>query len=506
MGKKRSLGKKLVIAASVLVLVVIGSAAAGIIYLKHYLNTEGFRGRLEGEIREKAGVELEIGDLSASIFKGFTVREVTVASPAQEDPALFSAAEIVLKYNLADLLARKVTVDRIAIVSPRVRLRKDPEGNWILPAGPAAEDKPAPAGPGKKREPSPPEETSEWKIAVDSFHVSDGSAELFTGEDYDPVTVSGLDLAGRFLGAGELSEIEARLKIAGVDLGGERLVEGWQADLVLKGRESLSGKLRSGLAGGKVTGELTADLRDREKIPCRTGLNLEGVEIDRLLGIFAPEAGMEVTGGIFGRVEARGEAGDPESLKASGKVEIREGTISGNQIQNLIAGLLEDEKLKTIDFEEAEADFTVAGRLATLDRLIVHSRKMIFTAAGTVDFARDSRTDLVVGINFHDDLVGDIKVRELRDSFRPSEDFPGYRVFDFKVWGPPDNLKNDFAERLVQRGAVSILKEELLKKDRAREEDPELSEEERTRRREKREKREGAIEEGVGKIFELFGN
>lgn len=505
MSKKMSFGKKLAIIAVVLVLVIMVVAVGGIFYLNHYLNTEGFRDRLEGEVQKQAGVELQVGDLAASIFKGFTLRDLTVASPEAGDPAIFSAGEIVLQYKLSDLLSRKVTVDRILIASPRVQLRKDPEGQWILPGG-SAKTASAPASPPKEQDPSPSEETSKWKIAVDSFRISDGSAELFTGENYDPVTVSGLNLSGRFLGAGELSEIEARLEIEGLAFGGEQLGKNLRSDLVLKGSESLSGDFRTGFAGGEITGGLSADLKDRAAIPYRTDLNLTGIDIAPLLKVFAPNAGMEVTGEIFGQVDVRGDAADTDSLKASGKLEIRGGTISGNQIQNMIAGLLQDEKLKIITFEEAEANLTVVGQLATLDRLIVHSRKMIFTVSGTADLGRGSEIDLAVGLNLDDRLVEDIKVRDLRNSFRPSEGFPGYQVFDFKVWGTPDKLKNDFAERLVQRGAVSILKEELLKKDRAREEDPELSAEERDRRREKREKREEGIEEGVSKIFKLFGD
>lgn len=508
MKKKSSLGKKMIVGALVLVLVLAAAAAAGVIYLNRYLNSEGFRDRLEADIRTRAGVAVELGDLSASIFKGFTVRNVAVASPEKGDPPLFTAAELVLKYNLADLLSRKVTVDRVAVISPFLRLRKDPGGKWILPSAPGAAEKSAPGGPPKKTDTGTRREgkKSGWKIAVDSFRIADGSAALRTGDKYDPVLVGGLELSGRFLGAAESSEIEARLEVGEVHLGGEKLVTKLEADLSSRGAESLRADLEAEVAGGGISGKLEVDLEPAGTMPCRVGLNLEGVGVAPLLKVFAPEAQMEVTGGIFGRFEARGEAGDTDSLRARGKVEIRRGSITGNPVQNLVAALLQDEKLRTIEFEEAEADFSLAGRLATLDRLVVHSRKIIFTVAGTVDLARNSEMDLVVGMNFHDDLVGDIKVRELRDSFRPSEDFPGYRVFDFRVWGTPDDLKNDFAGRLVQRGATSFLKEELLKKDRAREEDPNLTEEERARRREKREKREGQIEEGVEKIFQLFGN
>ncbi len=508
MKKKKSVGRKMVIAAAVLVLAVIGLVAAGLIYLNHYLNTEGFRTRLEDEIRQRAGVELTVGDISASIFTGFTVRELSVASPAEGDPPLFQAAEIVLKYNLSHLLARKVTVDRVEIVSPRIRLRTDAEGEWVLPVEmdpepevkppPVPEREPEPVPPEREPKPAPPAVEPGWEIAVDSFRIADGSAEFFTGEDYDPVEISGLNLSGRFLGRGDASEIEALLEIASVDFGGERIVERFRADLVLKGMESLTADLRSGLAGGRVTGGLSADLEDPDTIPYQTGLNLEEVDIVPLVRTFAPDLEMEVTGGVFGHLQAVGVADDPDSLRARGNLEIREGTLSGNPVQDLIAGLLRDEELKKIEFEQTEAVFNLSGRLATLERLIVHSRKTILAASGTVDLERDSELDLLVGVNLHQDLVGEIRVRELRDAFQPSEDFPGYRVFDFKVWGTPDDLRNDFAQRLIRRGAVPRLKEELLGRDR--EDEPESD-----RRREKREKQEGTIEEGVDRIFRLFG-
>ncbi len=503
---KRPVARKVLTAVAVVILLLLVAAAAGGIYLNRYLGSEEFTRALEDEIRNRIGVEMEIGELSASILKGFTAREVRVSSPMVGDPPLLTASELVLEYNLVGLLSRRVIITRIGLVSPRFSLRRAVGGSWIVPSPPLEGARTPRSGPMKKGGSESPEAKNPWQVAIDSFRLQDGTVELFTGRKYDPFLASGLDLSGRFLGAGQNSRIEARLTVAGIDVGGEQMVSDLGADLVWAGVNSLSADLEATLTGGEVSGEMTAGRTEGGETPFRTGWNLEGVKIAPLLKAFAPDLKTEATGGIFGRVEARGEMGDSDRLTASGRVEIREGSVRGNPVQNLIAALLQDEHLQTIRFERAESDFTLTGQLATLQRLIIHSHKIIITASGTVDFARDAAMNLTVTINCHDELVGDIRVRQLRDSFQPSPDFPGYRYFDFKVWGSPDDLQNDFAERLVQRGAVSFLQEQLLQKDRRREEDPDLTEEDRSKRRKKLEEREEKIEEGIEKIFQLFGN
>lgn len=507
MRKKASLGKKIIIGAGVLVVLLIAAGVAGVIYLNHYLNSPEFLVKIREEAQSQAGVDIKIGSLSASIFKGFVVKEVVLGSPVEGDPPIFKVDEVILKYDLSDLIRGKITVNKILVAAPRIRLKKDEEGEWIIPGGDKGGDKPSSSGREKREEEEEsPRKESAWKISIESLQVTDGSVELIMGESYDPVLIEGINLNARLLQLTKPREIDGRLDIDGIIIKGDTLVSALGADLHLKGMETMTAAIEAVVAAGRLSGSISANLKDQATIPYQAQLELKEIDIAVFMKPFSPEeGGTKLTGKVFGEIKAHGEIQDSDSLTAEGDLDIKDGTISENPIQNLLTRLMNnDENIKVISFDQADAKFSFEEMILTLDRLVIHSHKVILTARGTIDYNREQEMEMSIGVNFADNLVGDIKPKEIRGIFQPSPEFKDYQNFQFKVWGPPDNIDNDLAARLVQQGASSWLKDELFRKDRKKEEDPDLTNEEREKKVEKREKREKQVEEGLDTLFKLF--
>ncbi|MFH1038311.1 MAG: AsmA family protein [PVC group bacterium] len=505
--KKGSFGKKIIAGVVIVIVLLLGAGAAGVLYLNYYVNTPEFLEKIRSEAQKQSGVDLKLGSLSASIFKGFVVTGIVVSSPVEGDPPVLTVDEVTLKYNLGDLLGKKVTIDRIIINSPLIRLKRDAEGKWIIPGAPKQKEEASSRGKKKPEpEPAPVKKESSWKISIESLQVRDGAAELVTGKGYDPVKIEEVNLTARVLQLTEPRQIEGQLTVGGISFKGDRLVSDLRADLQLQGEREMKAKVEASVADGTATGTAGADLKNHETIPYHAELTLKKIDIPLLIKPFrGDELKMEITGKMFGSFTARGDVQKSDALAAEGDLDIKDGSITGNPIQELVARLMnDDEHIKVIAFDQADAEFNLARQVVTLTRVIIRSYKVIFTVGGTIDLEHDQKTDLLVGLNFSDDLVGDIKPKELRGAFTPAADFQGYQVFTFKVWGPPDNLQNDFAARFIQGGASSWLKDELLKKDRNKEEDPNLTDEERVKKQDKREKKEQAIDQGVNTIFKLF--
>jgi len=474
MKKKMSLGKKIIIGVVIIVFLLVVVGIAGLIYLDHYLNSPEFLVKIREEAQSQAGVDIQIGSLSASIFKGFVVKKVALGSPVEGDPPIFKVDEVLLKYKLSDLLGGKITIRKILVAAPEIRLKKDAEGEWIIPGIKKGEDKSSPSGAKEREEESPPKDESAWKISIESLQVTDGSVELMTGEQYDPVLIKGINLNARLLQLTKPREIEGRLDIDGITLKGDTVVSSLGADLHLQGMKEMTARIKAVVADGDLSGSVNADLKDSPRFPYQAELDLKEIDIAVLMKPFAPpEGGTKVTGEIFGKVKAEGYAQDSNSLTAKGDLDIKDGTISENPIQNLLAGLMNDDKnIKVITFNQADADFIFERMVLTLDQLVIHSHKVILTALGTVDYNRDQELEMRIGVNFQNALVEDIKPKEFRGIFQSSTQYQNYQYFQFKVWGNPDDLKNDLAARLVQQGASSWLKDELLKKDRKEEDNP----------------------------------
>jgi uncharacterized protein involved in outer membrane biogenesis len=506
MKKKLSIGKKIIIGMVIMVFLLVIAGIAGLIYLNHYLNSPEFLVKIREEAQSQAGVDIQIGSLSASIFKGFVVKKVALGSPVEGDLPIFKVDEVLLKYKLSDLIGGKITISKILVAAPQIRLKKDAEGEWIIPGSKKGGKKSSPTGAKEREEESLPQEESAWKISIESLQVTDGSVELITGKKYDPVLIKGINLNARLLQLTKPREIEGRLDIDGITIKGDTVISSLGADLHLQGMKEMTARIKAVVAAGDLSGSVNADLKDSPRFSYQADLDLKEIDIAVLMKPFAPpEGGTKVTGKIFGKVKAEGYAQDSNSLAAKGDFDIKDGTISENPIQNLLARLMNDDKnIKVITFDQADADFTFERMVFTLDQLVIHSHKVILTALGTVDYNRDQEIEMRIGVNFQNALVEDIKPKEFRGIFQPSMEYKDYQYFQFKVWGPPDNIENDLAARLVQQGTTSWLKDELFKKDRKKEEDPDLTDEERKKKEEKRKKKEDRLEKGADALFKLF--
>ncbi|MEA1927978.1 MAG: AsmA family protein, partial [Candidatus Auribacterota bacterium] len=314
MKKKVSMGKKILIVVIIAALLLVIVAIAGIIYLNHYLNSPEFLVKIREEAQAQAGVDIQIGSLSASIFKGFIIKNVVLGSPVEGDPPIFSVDEVLLKYNLGDLLGKKITINKVLIVSPLIKLKKDREGEWIIPGSKKESEKPIPSGKKEGKEEVPSKKGSAWKISIESLQVTDGSVELIMGKKYDPVRIEGINLNARLLQLTEPREIDGRLDIDGISLKGDRLVSSLGADLHLRGMENMTAAIKAVVAGGDLSGSMKADLKDSSRIPYQADLDLKEINIAILMKPFAPqEGGTKVTGNIFGNVKAGGYAPDSDS-------------------------------------------------------------------------------------------------------------------------------------------------------------------------------------------------
>jgi|GEM_PF-1104251 len=507
MKKRASIGKKILIGVLIVAILLVVVGIAGLIYLNHYLNSPEFLVKIREEAQSQAGVDIELGSLSASIFSGFVLKDIIIASPEPGEKPLIEIGEVTLKYNLPDLLKKRITINRILVNRPSVNLRRNENGEWVLPHPPQKQKKsPPPEKKEAKKKKAGPTGESAWKISVQSIRIVDGVVELRTGGKYDPVVIEEVNIMARIRSLTAPRKIEGKLNISGISFKDNRLVTGLRADLQFEGKGGILATIDAEVADGNVNGDIGIDLKDTAAIPYHAELTLEKVDIPILIKPFrSSEQTTEVTGKIFGQIKAEGNAQVSDSLTAKGDLDIKEGTISENPIQNLLARLMNDDKnIKTITFDQADAEFSFKRMILTLDQLVIHSHKVILTALGTVDYNRDQEMEMRIGVNFQNALVEDIKPKEFRGIFQPSMKYKEYQYFQFKVWGTPDNLENDLAARLVQQGTTSWLKDELFKKDRKKEEDPDLTDEERKKKEEKRKKKEDRLEKGADAIFKLF--
>jgi len=133
------------VVAAVVVLLVVALAVAA----KILITPERVRAAVLPVAREALHRDVELGEISVSLFRGITLHDLSVSEPEGGEP--FVAADaVVLRYQLLPLLFRHVVVDEVRLDAPRIRIERLPEGRFnfsdLLP-GEAAEAGKAPDAP-----------------------------------------------------------------------------------------------------------------------------------------------------------------------------------------------------------------------------------------------------------------------------------------------------------------------------------------------------------------------
>ncbi len=121
-------------------------------------------GLIQDYISRSIGWEVQTDGVKFSLLsEGVKIKNLRICDPTRPDAApLFSAKRIKLRLNLFALLAGRLTIKKIIVLSPSLNLSRNGGGHWIMPAeppsGPTAQDSsvektapPTKSGPAKKR-------------------------------------------------------------------------------------------------------------------------------------------------------------------------------------------------------------------------------------------------------------------------------------------------------------------------------------------------------------------
>jgi len=167
--------KKIFRVVGVVVGIAVLLVAALAVAAKILITPERVRAAVLPVAREALHRDIELGEISVSLFRGITLHDLSVSEPEGGEPFV-AADQVVLRYQLLPLLLRRVVVDEVRLDTPRIRIERLPEGRFNFsdllsgetPESPGAQsDAPASAADG------PP-----FDLHIARVAVSDGSVRF----------------------------------------------------------------------------------------------------------------------------------------------------------------------------------------------------------------------------------------------------------------------------------------------------------------------------------------
>lgn len=165
-----------------LVLIIIA-----LILVKIFVTPEKIKVLIVNQMADNLNREVEIQDLSVSIFKGISVEGFKVSEPPTfKEGTFISSKKFLVRYKLLPLLKKQLAFSTVTLEDPYLNITRKPDGSFNfsdLLRSPLTD---------KEKEPLPAEKKQAKKIPAFSFLVS--RAKLKDGEvnfvDYSPEAMS----------------------------------------------------------------------------------------------------------------------------------------------------------------------------------------------------------------------------------------------------------------------------------------------------------------------------
>lgn len=185
-----------IISAILVLLVVVLTVAARIL-----ITPERIRAAVLPVAREALHREVELGEISISLFRGITLHDLNVRETDGKE-SFISADRVLLRYQFWPLLFKRVVIDEVRLEAPRIRIERLVDGSFsfsdLLPA-----DAATPAA-GIPVAPPAPSEASPIDLLVAEVAIRDGLV-VFLDRVVNPTAPLEYKLADLNLTASDIS-------------------------------------------------------------------------------------------------------------------------------------------------------------------------------------------------------------------------------------------------------------------------------------------------------------
>lgn len=317
--------------------------------------------QLLSAIGERAGLELSVAEVRSAGLRGVELGGLSASGAAAEGCLDASADGLVIRWQLKPLLARRIVVDELAVLSPRVE--------WVASCEPSSQptsstDKMAELEPASDAGPAgSTAATSSLALEVSELRFEHGEAVLRTTTE-GPVDMSVTDFTislGRIIVGG--SDAASFWQHAAGTLDADQMTSGelvareFEGELTIDQGTMTLAPAALEIDQGKVELELSVDL-DR-------GLAYElevraGIDLDKVV---SPErAAQDKTMGQ-GQLTLTGTAmtPDPVDLVADGVIDIPEGTLGRRAVTTALGLALGTPELVDFHYAPTTGRFHIEG-------------------------------------------------------------------------------------------------------------------------------------------------
>jgi uncharacterized protein involved in outer membrane biogenesis len=310
-------------------LIAVGIAAAFLLLLifvlPALLRVDHYRPEVISYLQEKTGKQVEIGQLSLTLFPvSIHIQRFGVKNPALFPKGyIIKVARIDAELDVGALLHRQVNIKSLVLEDPIMNLTSDPDGPWNF-ENPQAKDSisSVPLGVISKVQ------INRGQLIASNLLPSDAAGPVFfeahdVSCEMEQVNLTGIITPGSSTADGHGTVKAGLLRFGSVE------VKNLNSKLRLEAKRAFFTEVKAELYGGDATGELSFDLSGKNP-SFKTDARLSGINLAQLLAAF-PNGGGRMTGRMEGDVKLSGVIAHTDrplaQIHGVGHVTVRNGQV-----------------------------------------------------------------------------------------------------------------------------------------------------------------------------------
>lgn len=463
-----------------LILILIGGllilGAVALLAVNLYVQSQGTQARIQRELRQRFGANLNIGRISVTPWSGVKLSGITIAQGPEGGGNFLEAENFGLRIAFFSLFSKRLVFKEVSLIKPNVVWPQNADGKWRLPdlraerhaekkraATPAVE---APEPQEKAGEtPGEPATPAETKQPASRIENKLKSAAEFASEIHKISLVDGgfrfLDrsnqLVANFEGVGfrasltNASALHGNARVEKVSLRDRFFLQQLKSPVRYDDNGLDLAQISARIGSGDISGKFSIQ-PETEESPFHVEMKFRNVQADQLITEAGGPGGV-LQGRLDGSLEVDGKTTDPEAVGGSGEVILHDGQLQQYNLLVALGQIFQIEELMQLHLEQADAKYHLSPGLVTIDELTLRSANIRLSATGTVTFRGKLHLNSRLAIN--EKIQGQL-FKPLRANFHPTDE-AGYSAVDFEVTGTLERPKTNLLDKVVGRDLKDLV-------------------------------------------------
>ena len=441
-----------------------------------YVQSEGTQARIQRELRERFGANLNIGRISVTPWSGVKLTGITIAQGPDGGGNFLEAENFGLRISFFSLFSKRLVFKEVSLVKPNVIWPQNVDGKWRLPdlrseRHPEKKRAEAPVAPRStpEKEPNePPARSAPPAPAMQQpiqAQTKLKSAAAFASEIHKISLVDGdfrfLDRVNQpvaeFEGVGfrasvtSASALHGNARVAKVSLRDRVFLQQLKSPVRYDSNGLNLPQISAHIGNGDISGQFSIQPESDES-PFHVEMKFRGVQAEQVIAEAGGPAGV-LQGKLEGTLQADGKTTDPDALAGTGEVVLHDGQLRQYNLLVALGQIFQIEELTQLHLEQADAKYHLSPGLVTIDELTLRSANIRLSATGTVTFRGKLHLNSQLAIN---EKIREQLFKPLRANFQPIDE-PGYSAVDFEVTGTLEKPKTNLLEKVVGRDLKDLM-------------------------------------------------